>query len=735
MSSPTSPARAASGRGLRAGLRSRRTALAALAVLALAGAAGWWFWRPGLARPNVLLITVDTLRADHVGAYGATFARTPHMDRLAAEGVRMADAIASAPITVPSHASMLTGLYPPAHGVRDNGSAALPPAAVTLTEQLREAGYETQAFVSAVVLSRLYGLDQGFEGYDDDLWAEDAPRLFMIRDRPASRTTDRVLAWFDRWKATTDRRPFFTWVHFFDPHQPLQAPEEDRRGAASEYDAEITAADRAVGRIVEALREAGVLDDTIVVLTSDHGESLGEHGEATHAVFVYDATVKVPLVVRYPRALPAGRTYDGPVRHIDLLPTLLALTRAGTPAPGVQGVDLGPAWRGEAPAPALSQYSESLLSELGFGMAPLHALRSDGFKWISAPRPELYDLREDPRELNNLYPAAARRADALDRELQAILRATAVSPAATSPMSQETIEVLQSLGYLAQGAVRRSMGGMDPKDGIKYYALLEQGRQLAQQRRWAEAEQAVRQILAPLPDHVAARNVLGLTLLRQGRLDEARAAYEQSLATEPDQFRVMAMLGTLALLQRDLEEAHKRFTAALAMNPKFVEAMSNLGLVASLRGDAAAAEQWYVRAEAADPGFPATPRRFADLHYEQGRFAEALAYYERALARAPNHFPALVQAGNSARRTGDTARAEEYFRRAASLRPDSWIPAYNLACLYAVTGRPADALAALRDSRGRGLPSRALVLQDPDLAAVRGEPGFAALAAELPAGP
>ncbi len=218
----------------------------------------WLYYRaPEPVRPNVLIVTIDTLRADRVGVYGSTTARTPTLDRLAAEGLRAADAIAQAPITMPSHASLFTGLYPPAHGVRDNGTAALGNGVVTLAQRLDGAGYTTHAFVSAVVLSRLYGLDAGFASYDDDLWAEDAPRMFMIRERPARRTADRFLEWFERWK--TDPKagrgtPFFAWVHFFDPHQPLEPELEDRVGAASLYDAEVTGADRATGRVIDALR-------------------------------------------------------------------------------------------------------------------------------------------------------------------------------------------------------------------------------------------------------------------------------------------------------------------------------------------------------------------------------------------------------------------------------------------------------------------------------------------------
>jgi choline-sulfatase len=706
----------------------RAAAIVVVAAFALAAAAWFYYAPPQRARPNVLIVTIDTLRADHVGAYGSKTARTPTLDRLAVEGLRAADAIAQAPITMPSHASLFTGLYPPAHGVRDNGTAALSDGVVTLAQQLHGAGYTTQAFVSAVVLSRLYGLDRGFVSYDDDLWAEDAPRMFMIRERPARRTADRFLEWFERWKA--DRRaPFFAWVHFFDPHQPLEPALEDRVGAASLYDAEVTAADRATGRVIDALRAAGVLDDTIVIVTADHGESLGEHGEATHAIFVYDATVRVPFIARYPAALPAGRVYEGPVRLVDVMPTVLGwLGLQG--GEQTQGVDLGAAWKGSAQPPLLAQYTESLLSELGFGMAPLHAIRKDGFKWIRAPRSELYDLRADPGERTNLHPSKDARltgiAAELDKELEAVLQASAPRGSAReNPMTRETLETLQSLGYLAPGAVRRSMAGVDPKDGIATYNRLEEARHAGQQRDWPKAETIAREILASLPDHVAARNVLGLAQVRQRKYDDARETYQRSLQTEPDQFRIHANLGSLALRARDLDTSEKEFTLALGQNPRFVEALLNLGLIASLRGNRAGAEEWYRKADEVDPGLPSTARRVGDLYYEEGDYKQALAHYERALKLQPRLFPALVQAGSSARRVGDPARAASYFEKAAALRADSWIPWYNLACLRATQGEVDAAFRALDESRKRGLRDQALVQQDPDLTALRADPRFA----------
>lgn len=695
----------------------------------------------GNARPtNVLLITIDTLRADHLGCYGFALARTPEIDRLAAEGVLAVDAAATAPITLPSHSSIMTGLLPPAHGVRDNGAYALGEDALTLAERLQAAGYRTHAVVSALVLNRRYNLDQGFEEYDDDLWSEDEPKLFMIRDRPAPRTAARAVRWLESWREDRAGKPFFLWVHFFDPHQPHQAPQAIAALAASPYDAEITVADSGVGRLLAYLRSHGELDDTLVVLTADHGESLGEHGEKTHAVFIYDATVRVPLLLRLPRLLERGSRYEGPVSSIDLLPTILAAVglEAGDT---VQGENLWPALRGEAPAPPQSlrsqsarvQYLESLLSEVGFGMAPLYGVRQAGCKWIRAPKPELYDLGRDPHELHNLHPTELRRASELNRMLDELLADSARRALATqeNPMDRETLENLQALGYLASDAERRGMAGIDPKDGIVLYNQLEDARHEAQKGRWVEAERLLRAVLAETPANVSARNILALTRLRQGDLDGAREEYLRSLVDDPGQARVYAMLGNLSMIRGDLDDGERHLEKALAIMPGFVEAASNLGMIAALRGNVEEAEQRYREALRSDPGFHRVYRRLADLYYERGDFTKALVQYQKTLALEPEDFDASLQAGNCARRTGDSAGAASYFAAAAKLRPDSWLPTYNLACLAAVSGERQEALTLLAKSVEQGLLRRLLVAGDPDLTSLHGTPGFESVLKQL----
>ncbi|MCC6490421.1 MAG: sulfatase-like hydrolase/transferase [Candidatus Hydrogenedentes bacterium] len=685
----------------------------------------------GEPKPNVLLITVDTCRADRIGCYGYGLARTPAMDAIASEGVRCTNAITSAPITMPAHASIMTGLYPPAHGVRDNGAYALSDDAVTLAEHLKDSGHDTAAFVSALVLNRRYNLSQGFDVYDDDLWAEDEPKLFMIRDRSAPKTAERVVRWLDAWSAKEPRNPFFVWVHFFDPHQPYEARVKNRHLIPTAYDAEIAQADEGVARLVEALRAHSVYDNTLTILTADHGESLGEHGEKTHAIFIYDATVHVPLLFRWPGRMPAGSVYEGPVRCVDLMPTVLAAL--GVPgADRTQGADLGPALRGDVSPLALPQYSESLLSELGFGMAPLYGVRMEGHKLIRAPKPELYELHSDPQELRNRYGDMPERVEKMNAELDRIAAESAEFATATkqNPMDQETLDMLQALGYLAGEQEREDVKGMDPKDGIALYTKLEDARHLAQSGRYTESAKLLREILEISPRHVSARNVLALALMRQGDAAGAEREYRESLKTDPQQSRVYYMLGYLKLKADAYDEAEKLYRHALEITPKFAEAMVHLGFIAVQRNEQDAARKWYDKALAVDPGFPRAHLAYADLYFIRGDYTRALASYKRVLDAIPGHFAALLQSGLCAQRTGDLDSARTYFTRAGELRPDSWIPPYDLACVSAVAGDRDGALAQLEKALAKGTGGKGLVQAletDTDLAALRELPAYVQL--------
>ncbi|HNX98319.1 MAG TPA: sulfatase, partial [Candidatus Aminicenantes bacterium] len=339
--------------------------------------------------PNLLLITLDTTRADRIGAYGDARACTPNLDRLAREGARVERAYAEAPLTLPSHVSILTGREPPSHQVRNNGTYALRAEETTLAEILKNAGYSTQAMVAAFVLERKFGLAQGFDGYDDTLDKERQDTTYR-----SEITADRVHEKFTRWLSVSPASPFFCWVHFYDPHAPYEPPKHLReRFCDAPYRGEIAFVDETIGRMLQELDRRGLMDNTLVVAVGDHGEGFGEHAESGHGLFCYEETLRVPLILHYPKRFPGGRVVPGPVGLIDVLPTLLELLHL-PPSTGVQGRSFARqlTTKGDAGDSSTIHYFESLygLEEMGF--APLSGLICGSLKFISLPRPELYDL-------------------------------------------------------------------------------------------------------------------------------------------------------------------------------------------------------------------------------------------------------------------------------------------------------------------------------------------------------
>jgi choline-sulfatase len=399
---------------------------------------------------------------------------------------------------------------------------------------------------------------------------------------------------------------------------------------------------------------------------------------------------------------------------------------------GVQGADITKVLAGGGKAESAPRYCESRVSELGFGMAPLYGVVWEGLKYIRAPRPELYDLRADPGETRNLYagrsPAVVRLGNGLDAVLR---RGTGTPDEAANPMNRETEEALRSLGYLARPDERSSAKGIDPKDGLPIYNLLEEARHRAQRGDWPAAEEALNKILDQAPGHIAARNTLALALLNQGRSQEAREQCLRSLRDEPAQSRVYLQLGNISLLEGELAAARTYLKKALELTPGFVEAMSNLGMVSLLEGDEKGAQEWYGIALRQDPGFPAVYRRMADLYFERGDFATALAWYQKALARSPRDFRSLVQLGNCLRRLGEAARAAERFREAGALNPESWVPDYNLACLLGRQGRATDALASLKKALEKGFDDPGFARHDPDLESLHELPAFTGLLSRI----
>jgi tetratricopeptide (TPR) repeat protein len=556
-----------------------------------------------LPRPNVVLITIDTLRADHLGSYGAPPGSTPALDALASEGLRFESAISPVPLTRPAHTSLLTGLYPPEHGIRDNLPATLDPSIPTLATRLEAAGYHTAAFVGSFLLGRGSGLEAGFDVFGDGSIAGAGDRIGSSAERRAEEVAFEALEYI-----STARAPFFLWVHFYDPHAPYVPP-----GAFSGkgYSGEIAYTDSQVGRLVDGLRARGLLDSTLVVATADHGEGLGDHGEDEHGVLVYEETLRVPLIVRGP-GITAGRVEREPVSLVDVAPFLL---EASFPSPEGKAI-----------------YFESYYGNLHFGWAPLRGIREGPMKLIVAPRSELYDLDSDPREGQDL---SQERKD-VARRLYAELQKIGEGKPAAAPLSPFDLERLASLGYV--GAASSKGNGADPKDEIAKFSDF--GRKLRD--AITRFERGDFRSAQPLFEELASRDILSfevhLYLARcqrlAGKLADAIREYEAAAAIY-DGYSVLHLEHGRALLgSGNLEGAAAAFEKSLTLAPSFP---AEVGLATAARklGDGPRAIAALRRAVALDTEDADSWNELGALLLQREEVAPAIAAFERAVSLRP----------------------------------------------------------------------------------------------------
>jgi arylsulfatase A-like enzyme/Tfp pilus assembly protein PilF len=627
---------------------------------------------------RVVLVTLDTVRADAVGCYGARQAHTATLDALAARGVRFETAVSPAPLTLPSHASLLTGLAPPRHGARSNSTFRLPDDVPTLAENLHRAGFATAAFVGSVVLDRQYGLARGFDVYDDRMSPRLAAGELSYAERPADEVVGAALAWL------AGARPrFFLWVHLYDPHANYAPPPGFQAAfPQNPYAGEIAFADAQLGRLLEALGARFGDEETLVAVTSDHGESLGEHGELTHSLTLYDATQLVPLVLAGP-GLPRGAVERAPVALVDLAPTLLALAGA-PPLPGSQGRDLREAF-GRAPEASPLVYLETLAPQVNFGWSALLGLRSATLKYVRAPRPELYDLARDPGERRNLAPERPEQV----AELDAVLERRAAAGRAVVRVAADAArrEALEALGYLAEGAgggrPLGQVGGRDPKDGLASVRALIRALQLLDAGRPAAA--------LALVDRVPESGALfELTRARAALAAGEPAAAERharaAIAADPGEVRAHVSLGRALEGLGRLAEAALSYEAARALDPAYPPAGIGLGRLAEARGERELAGRIYRDAlENRGGGAAEAGWRLAALALEAGDEGESRSWLAGVPAEELERPEAALRLARAELESGHPERARERLVRARGSSPRS--PAL------------AEALAALGDGR------------------------------------
>ena len=690
----------------------------------------------GSEQLNVLLISVDTLRQDHVGCYGYSIVKTPNIDRLAEEGFTFDDAIASVPLTLPSHSSALTGLYPISHGVRDNVKFRLALEFETLAEVLREHGYATGGVVASFVLDSRYGMDQGFDFYDDDMTGGSQASSFHFPERPADAVTETAIQWLEGVKT-----PFFAFVHYYDPHMPYEPPARFLASCMDRpYDGEIEFTDVEIGKLLTYLEERDLIENTLIIFMSDHGEGLGDHDEQTHGVLVYESTIRVPLIIRLPEASDLAGDSGVPtrvpdsVRLVDIYPTVLDLLGIEAPE-AVDGRSLVPLITG-GNLPPEEGYFESLYPYFSFRWSQLRGVRIGPWKYILSPGEELFNLNDDPGELRNLIDVEAETAEQMRVALARMLdREAAPSEAAAVTITPEEVRKLRALGYIAGGATDlpepMDVSGKDPKEMMVYInTLLAVGENAFVDRDFDTAVRRFRRFTEVDPGNLQAHLHLARTFLEMGRNEAAAASFRAALEIDSTDSQSHFQIGNIALAAGDVDGALGSFEnalrfmpgspevlanvgvalikkghadsgmvklrEALEVDPHSYTALLNLGLVYTVYRDYDKALGYYRRLLVVEPDDVMVLSNCATIFAQLGQPDSTLAYFLRASVVAPADYHVLVNVGNSYRQIGMHPEADDYYQRALRIDPDNVLALFGVAAIRAAEGNREESARILR---------------------------------------
>jgi arylsulfatase A-like enzyme/Tfp pilus assembly protein PilF len=643
----------------------------------------------------IVLISIDTLRADHLPAYGYRGVATPGIDALVADGVLFEHAYAHTPQTLPSHTSILSGQLPFEHGVRDNVGFIVKAGQPLLASLLRARGYETAGFASAFILRKETGIGQGFSVYNADTPPAQPGSTFATVRRDGAMTLDMAEQWLNRQASPR----FFLFVHFYDPHRPYRPPERYAH-YANPYDGTIGYVDELVRRLIADLKRRGLYDAATIALLSDHGEGLGDHGEEEHGVFLYDSTIHVPLVVKLPGQRDAGRRVASPVEHIDIMPTLLDLAGAQVPR-GLRGRSLRAAMAGaDAALAERGIYSETLYPLYHFGWSPLYGLTDPRYRFIMAPRSELYDLQRDPDERHNLQAERSRTAESMQAALDGLVRQQRIDQ--PSAVASGDLERFQALGYIGSSrmpAMLASGNLPDPKDKIAALAGYREAVDLRSDGRLADAAAAFRRVLADNPSMVDVWVQLSAVLTAEARTAEAVDALEHAVQLDPGLADNQLALASAEFTFGQIDEAARHAKLAVADRPG--PAHELLARVALAKGNEADALAEARLAEQGDPDLP-FPLYLQGLSLrKEQKFDQAIALFQRAIAALKSHRLELAELHLAAADTlvhlGRYEEAEAEFKEEAARFPQNPRARVGLAMLYRSQGRIREANDVLDD--------------------------------------
>lgn len=602
--------------------------------------------RPPVATgPNVLLVTLDTTRADRIGCYGYETAQTPAIDSIAERGLLFENAYCQVPLTLPSHVSLLTGTYPAVNGIRINGGGVVTEATPSLALVLQRRGYRTGAFTSVVVLHNTYGLDQGFDVYDDvyeGATLRSSGRTTSMR--LANETCDRAIAWLEN----GDDTPFFMWLHFFDPHLPLNPPPPFDEALEDPYDGEIAFCDAQIGRVLEWLERAQKLDDTLVIITSDHGEALGDHGEDEHGLFLYSSTTRVPLVMAGP-GLPGQPTaVTGAVSLVSLMPTLLDCLEVGVDF-DMNGESFADAWQSEDWS-GEAVFSETEYPRLGYGWASLRSMTTADWLYVSGPVPELYDRETDASETVDVIAAHPDVAARFAKELAELEDSMTPRVDPARELTSEERRALESLGYVhASNRVDSPSSGRNPKDMVEVSNGYLQALMVARSGDHAAAAELFEQLLTLSPESDAIHGSLGNSYLKLRRYEDARREYELSLRSNPHDAMALFGVGESHFATGDAAKAKTAFELCLEQEPEFGQALGRLGIIAARAGETAKAVGYFRDFARVDPESVSAHTNLGNALMKQGRFDEGVTHIHRAIEIEPGNIRAHLTLWNAVR--------------------------------------------------------------------------------------
>lgn len=670
-----------------------------------------------LEQLNVILITIDTLRADRLSCYSDKYVQTPNLDSLAREGVVFESCISQTPLTLPAHTTILSGTYPLYHQVRDNGGFVVSPKLTLLSEILSEHNYSTSAFIAAYVLHSKWGLNRGFDFYSDTFKDESGDKIISLDE--IQKRAGEVLQDASVWLAKNKDKKFFSWIHLYDPHAPYDPPSPFKEKYADlPYEGEVAYTDEELGKFFAFLKKEGLWDKTLIVVTGDHGESLWEHREETHGFFVYDSTVRVPLIIRTSFAFPEKRLKNV-VEHVDVAPTILAMLNIPVPE-FIQGKSLlGLMWGTEKNWPDTA-FSETYYPRLHFGWSELSAWYHQNWKYILAPSEELYDLPNDKAEKENLALPSDEQKNKMKKTLLKFIAEKsrqALTPEANQNLDREAIEKLASLGYVSSFSdvgQRRDLA--DPKEKIKVHNDLNDAKQLYLEKKYDEATAIVEKILAQDPYIIDAYMFLGNLYYSQNRFNEALSSFLEVLQRKPDyNFAMINVLnclintgeldkavsecqkclqvfpkdtiflftmGDIYFLRKEYDQALSYLFSAMKIDAGYAEALNKIGEIYSVKHDYLKAEEYLKKTLEINPEMTKALFSLALVEEALGNQTAAIAYYEKELEFEPLNFKAAYNLAELLNKAGKQDEAFQYYKKALGANPSFNIPYFMIAKYY-----------------------------------------------------